>query len=300
MYQPDQRQQNFIICGLIGLLLGVATLPFVIRQPMTTNEPSIVKRVQPKCLRKNEILFTPEELAQHTQLPSILLGFMGVVYNVSDGHYYHPGGSYSFFAGRDGTRAFLTGEFDTVDELRDDISDLDGSYMNGMETWIKLYDDKYPRVGLVIGSYYDNDGCATKKLHRVKRMLSKSATNKQLETEELNQYPPCNSHWDAQTNLGRVWCTKLSGGIQRYWTGKPRLFYDLFQKKWRCACVNNEDEQSIDYCDQQQNHSSIGMQYDDDDQNDQNDDDVKLATPGCRFKHYENCDPKSLECSITS
>ncbi|OTF74470.1 hypothetical protein BLA29_015512, partial [Euroglyphus maynei] len=62
---------------------------------------------------------------------------MGIVYNVSDGHYYHPGGSYAFFAGRDGTRAFLTGEFDNVDELRDDISDLDESYFNGMEQWIK-------------------------------------------------------------------------------------------------------------------------------------------------------------------
>ncbi|XP_027195607.2 neuferricin [Dermatophagoides pteronyssinus] len=302
MYQPDERQQNFIIYGLFGLLLGIISLPFIIHQQRLTNDFSIKKSQLAKCLRQNEILFTTEELAQHTKLPSILLGFMGVVYNVSNGHYYHPGGSYSFFAGRDGTRAFLTGEFDTENELRDDISDLDESYLNGMETWIKLYEDKYPRIGLVIGSYYDEDGCATPKLHRVRRMLSKSVINKQMETDELNKYPPCNSQWDAQTNLGRVWCTKLSGGIQRSWTGRPRLFYDLYQKKWRCACVNqndDDDENNIDYCDQQQHQSgpnSIGMQYSDDD----NDDDKQAATPGCRFKHYENCDPKSLECPITS
>ncbi|OTF76957.1 hypothetical protein BLA29_014867, partial [Euroglyphus maynei] len=76
MYQPDQRQQNLIIYGLFGLLLGVASLPFILRKPMTTNESSMKK-----CLRKNEILFTREELAKHKQLPSILLGFMGIVYN---------------------------------------------------------------------------------------------------------------------------------------------------------------------------------------------------------------------------
>ncbi|OTF77382.1 neuferricin-like protein, partial [Euroglyphus maynei] len=148
-----------------------------------------------------------------------------------------------------------------------------------MEQWIKLYEDKYPRIGLVIGSYYDNNGCATRKLKRIKRMIKKSAADKQMETNELNQYPPCNSQWDAQTNNGRVWCTKLSGGIQRPWTGRPRLFYDLYQKKWRCACVNKQDDEQniIDYCDQ---HQSIGMQYDDDNGNDDDDDDGKQSTPG--------------------
>lgn len=55
-----------------------------------------------------------------TTLP-ILVALNGTIYDVSASpHMYGPGGSYHFFAGRDATRAFVTGCFDTdlVGDLR--------------------------------------------------------------------------------------------------------------------------------------------------------------------------------------
>ncbi|GAB7354023.1 hypothetical protein MBLNU459_g4610t1 [Dothideomycetes sp. NU459] len=44
----------------------------------------------------------------------VYIALNGSIYDVSAGrHVYGPGGSYSFFAGRDATRAFITGCFDT-------------------------------------------------------------------------------------------------------------------------------------------------------------------------------------------
>ena len=37
------------------------------------------------------------------------LAIIGHVYDVSSGEYYQKGGGYDFFAGRDGSRAFITG-----------------------------------------------------------------------------------------------------------------------------------------------------------------------------------------------
>ena len=70
-----------------------------------------------ECARqRGPIVLTPAELALYNgtdpTLP-IYVAVNGTVYDVSAGRdsYYGPGGSYSFFAGRDGARAFVTGCF---------------------------------------------------------------------------------------------------------------------------------------------------------------------------------------------
>ena len=52
------------------------------------------------------------------------------VYDVSKGaDYYGPGGGYAFFTGRDGSRAFVTGQFDE-EGLVDDTKGLaNGDYL---------------------------------------------------------------------------------------------------------------------------------------------------------------------------
>ena len=39
----------------------------------------------------------------------VQLGILGHVYDVSSGEYYQKGGGYAFFAGTDGSKAFITG-----------------------------------------------------------------------------------------------------------------------------------------------------------------------------------------------
>lgn len=75
---------------------------------------------------KGSIILTPEELlafdGSDTTKP-IYLAINGKIFDVSaGGHTYGPGGSYSVFAGRDATRAFVTGCF-----LEDRTGDLRGA-----------------------------------------------------------------------------------------------------------------------------------------------------------------------------
>jgi predicted heme/steroid binding protein len=56
----------------------------------------------------------------------IYLGIYGKVYDVTNSRgVYGPGGAYSFFSGKDGARAFVTGCFLKKDEITHDIRGLD-------------------------------------------------------------------------------------------------------------------------------------------------------------------------------
>ncbi len=72
------------------------------------------------------VSLTPEQLALYNGTDPdrpIYLAINGTIFDVSGGrHSYGPGGSYSVFAGRDATRAFVTGCF-----LEDRTSDLRGA-----------------------------------------------------------------------------------------------------------------------------------------------------------------------------
>jgi len=58
----------------------------------------------------------------------IYLALNGSIYDVTAGrHFYGPGGSYHFFAGRDATRSFLTGCFDT--DLTPDVRGLEQMFV---------------------------------------------------------------------------------------------------------------------------------------------------------------------------
>jgi predicted heme/steroid binding protein len=102
----------------------------------------------------------------------ILLAFMGRVYDVSYGaaHLYGPGGHYSYFSGRDVSRAmvFYTETIDdrspvTKDNVADFVAELraldadakadgGGSKLDSLEGWLKVYqvNRKYPVVGELI------------------------------------------------------------------------------------------------------------------------------------------------------
>jgi predicted heme/steroid binding protein len=74
--------------------------------------------------QRGEVLLTDTELAAYDgtdPTKPIYLALNGTIYDVSSSPAtYGPGGSYSFFAGRDAARAFLTGCFadDAVPDLR--------------------------------------------------------------------------------------------------------------------------------------------------------------------------------------
>jgi hypothetical protein len=81
------------------------------------------------------------------------------VFDVSRGaKHYAPGGGYAGFAGRDGTRAFVSGEF-TEEGLTDDVAGLSDEDAAGVIYWRDFYRSNYTFLGLLTGgAFYDAAG----------------------------------------------------------------------------------------------------------------------------------------------
>ena len=64
------------------------------------------------------------------------------------------GGSLS---GKDGSRAFVTGEFNEAG-LIDDIENLSNQDYLGLQEWLEFYHNDYKFVGKLSGRFYDSKG----------------------------------------------------------------------------------------------------------------------------------------------
>ena len=158
----------------------------------------------------NVRLVNKEELAKHGfngPNKPLLLAVMGRAYNVDKGrdHYYGPNGGYNFFSGRDGTRAFVTGEFNDKG-LIDDIRGLKPAEINELQTWIDFYNKEYVFYGKVVGAFYDKDGRPTEELTYFEEMKKKYKVLKKDEKNEQSKYPGCNSRWSEAAG-GEVFCS---------------------------------------------------------------------------------------------
>lgn len=186
-------------------------------------------------------LWSPEELSKHNatdeELP-ILLGILGSVFDVTKGRtHYGVGGAYHHFAGRDATRAFVSGNF-TGDGLTDSVAGLSIMQIKSLVDWRSFYNKTYIYAGQLIGTYYDKNGNGTKELRKVeaKAKIGEKLLRQQQADEE--KYPVCNSRWSEQHG-GEVWCD----------LGYPRLVEKVGElplvghKSKRCACFATEELQ---------------------------------------------------------
>jgi len=229
-------------------------------------------------IKVSEYLFTKDELWKHYRGISgsrgVYVGFLGKVYDVKNGaKYYQAGGSYHFFAGRDATRAFITGDF-SEDGLIDDLGDVDLHNFAGINDWEKFYAKNYPVVGKVVGYFYDSSGKPTSSMKNVQESIKKALKVKEEEKSFDLKMPACNS-MSSQEHGSKVWCSKKSGGITRDWIGVPRLFLAPGTSTPRCVCVRTKGS------------SSFGLDTTNGDLSD------------ARIKPYPGCDPLSEFC-ITS
>ena len=151
----------------------------------------------------------------------LLLAIVGDVYNVSAGRkHYAKGRSYAHFIGRDATRAFSTGAAD-AGGLTDNVAGLSFDELKSIADWHGFYEshEEYYKVGVVTGRYYDEHGRAIAAAFPWAAIQTQAS----LQEERRQKLPECNSKWTQQSG-SVVWCTLRSGGIERSWTGVPRLY----------------------------------------------------------------------------
>ncbi|XP_037089166.1 neuferricin-like isoform X2 [Pollicipes pollicipes] len=184
-------------------------------------------------------LFTREELAEHdgsNPRKGPYLALLGQVFDVSRGRqHYGPGGGYAFFAGRDASRAFVSGDFSEAG-LIDDVEGLSTQDYLGLDEWLQFYRKDYRPAGRLVGRFYDEDGRETEYYSRLQRWMAEAREQRRRDDGEKLVFPPCNSEW-SQERGGRVYCSRRSGGVARDWAGVPREYFAGGKK--RCACVRD-------------------------------------------------------------
>jgi len=158
------------------------------------------------------VVLTPEQLSMYDgRRGAIYIGILGRVYDVTTGaRHYGPGGSYSFFAGRDASRAYVTGKF--KDDLNDDVRDLEPSELSSLVDWRSFYQkhETYSYVGTVVGRLYDGEGVARPLLGMVEmRAAEFDAAMARKKKGEVDGSVPkvCSFRWHKDEG-GRVSCAE--------------------------------------------------------------------------------------------
>ncbi|KAI4287105.1 MAG: hypothetical protein L6R35_003643, partial [Caloplaca aegaea] len=137
---PSERiSRTPSLLDLVRILLGLLFLSTTLSYFVTSSSPTWGYRPawsRPARIRawlRGPITLTPHQLSlyngtHHPHLP-IYLALNGSIYDVSASpHLYGPGGPYAFFAGRDATRAFVTGCFDS-DNLNGDLRGVEEMFL---------------------------------------------------------------------------------------------------------------------------------------------------------------------------
>ncbi|XP_044526800.1 neuferricin isoform X1 [Gracilinanus agilis] len=168
--------------------------------------------------------------------PGLYVALLGRVFDVATGRaHYARGRAYSSLAGRDASRAFVTGDF-SEEGLSDDVSDLSPREMLVLRDWLLFYEKNYPFIGKLIGRFYAEDGEPTPALVLAEATMAQGVAARDEEKQRRRQFPACNSEWSSGSP-GRFWCSRQSGGVPRDWTGVPRKLYQPGEKQPRCVCV---------------------------------------------------------------
>lgn len=172
---------------------------------------------------------SPDELSSHgSEARRVWLSVLGSVYDVSSGEFYTSGGGYAFFAGRDATRAFTTGEFEG-EGLSDDVDGLTPAQCKGLVEWRAFYEEHetYTRVGVLRGRFYDAQGSPTEALQRVHAQAAEADREDNARKERSKRFPACSSRWTKETG-SVLWCE--GGKVPRRDRGASK------KGSARCAC----------------------------------------------------------------
>jgi len=249
--QPDPIKWKHLVVGVTVLAVAALLQIYVFGVPDLTKVHSLVGSASSKgndaeasvpsskgiCSAKK--LWNAEDLAGYDgsdPTKPVLIGIVGEVFDVSKGaKHYGKGGGYNGFAGKDGSRAFVSGKF-TKEGLVPDVVGLKASEVNGLADWLKFYRKDYKKCGKLIGHFYDEKGEATAAYKAFEKEMEKAKQVAAEDEKDKKDWPSCNSRW-SQSEGRSLWCTTESGGVKRTWAGKPRQFFVQTSQEKRCVCA---------------------------------------------------------------
>lgn len=154
---------------------------------------------------RRSTVFSAADLAAFTgeaEGEPIYLALLGDVFDVTKGaEHYGPEGGYHFFAGRDSSRAYVTGNFT---DLVPDVGDLHPKQWRALLEWRAFYEthEDYEHAGVLGGEgadspFYDSRGAKKQLLLDIE--ASAAAPPQAAEGDA------CSSAWSA-TQGAEVWC----------------------------------------------------------------------------------------------
>lgn len=190
---------------------GTESPPSVIPEPDYHNPPFDPENpTKPLYSSSGVRLITINELAAHGvngSLRPLWLAVAGKVFDVEKGaeHYYGKNGGYNFFTGRDGSKAYVTGEFND-EGLTDDLTGLSPLQLTEIENWVEFYTKDYTYVGLLIGRFYNKEGKPNKAWYKYKKGLGQADLIKAEQRAQERKFPPCNSRYTPEEG-GTVFCS---------------------------------------------------------------------------------------------
>ncbi|GBF96421.1 hypothetical protein Rsub_09220 [Raphidocelis subcapitata] len=177
-------------------------------------------------------VFTPQQLAAFDGAGGapMYLSILGDVFDVSSKpEFYAADVQYHHFVAADGSRAFVTGEFDA--EPREDVIDLPPEDVSAIVGWRKFYFETYPHKGRLSGLYYSPEGRPTALLSEVEARAEEGERVKARKAEEAKaSLVPCGVKY-TEAEGGKVWCE----GEDLY----PRKLLEGGEgaaASWRCIC----------------------------------------------------------------
>lgn len=178
-------------------------------------------------------IYTKEQLSHYngnaSETSPIYLAIIGHVYDVTKGRaYYGPGAGYAGFAGRDGTRAYVSGNF-TKEGLIENIEDMKDQALFDIWEWKSFYDkeEKYTWKGYVEGLYIDRDGKESPYYKTCKERVDLFKVKKLHQQDLKSGHPTCNSKWESGKG-SKVWCD--DNRVPRKW------YIDAGKDAYACHC----------------------------------------------------------------
>ncbi|CAK9325335.1 unnamed protein product [Citrullus colocynthis] len=218
---------GWVLALMVAILALCIGFSFKSRYPISSSSPSPQQK-----------LFKVDELALYNGtdegLP-ILLGILGSVFDVTKGKtHYGVGGGYNHFAGRDASRAFVSGNF-TGEGLTDSLRGLSNAEIKTVVEWRSFYQKTYILVGKLVGLYFDDQGNPTKHLKGAEAKAARGAQLLKKQKKEEDKLPSCNSRW-SQGEGGEVWC---DDGFPRL-VQRPLEIALTGKMSKRCACFRED------------------------------------------------------------